>query len=76
LFYFCFLGRYYNVDVRMRATTDLRWMRGPDCNGTEKRLDDCPGIDIANVSECFVLSHAAVMCYKTEGKLSGYNVVQ
>ncbi|XP_053406028.1 deleted in malignant brain tumors 1 protein-like isoform X2 [Mercenaria mercenaria] len=58
--------KYYNTDVRMRATLDLRWMRGPDCNGTEQRLDDCPGIDVGNVSGCFVLSHAAVFCYKTQ----------
>lgn len=54
----------------MRSTSDLRWMRGPDCDGTERRLEDCPGINIGNVSDCFVLSHAAVFCYKTPGNFS------
>ncbi|KAL4227453.1 CD5 molecule-like [Mactra antiquata] len=55
--------KYYNEDVRLGATKDLRWMRGPDCTGTEHRLDLCPGINLYNISACFVLSHAAVFCY-------------
>jgi len=61
--------RYYNEDVKMRATTDLRWIRGPKCKGTERKLELCEGITKPNVSGCFVLSHAAVFCYRTEGKV-------
>jgi len=53
----------------MRATTDLRWIRGPKCKGTERKLELCEGITKPNVSGCFVLSHAAVFCYRTEGKV-------
>jgi len=66
-----FLSRFYNENVQASSTTDLRWMRGPNCAGHEARLDQCPGINIANVSGCFILSHAAVFCYKETSMRTG-----
>ncbi|XP_052281888.1 deleted in malignant brain tumors 1 protein-like isoform X1 [Dreissena polymorpha] len=58
--------KYYNDDVKLRSTMDLRWLRGPNCTGSETRLEQCPGINVGNVSGCFVLSHAAVFCYRNQ----------